>query len=41
MRTKTGFVLKDVCGEKIVVAEGRENSGVTEIISRNDSAAYL
>lgn len=41
MRTKTGFVLKDVCGEKIVVAEGRENIDFTKIISMNDSAAYL
>lgn len=41
MRTKTGLVLKDVCGEKIVVAEGRENIDFTKIISMNDSAAYL
>ena len=41
MRTKTGFVLKNVCGEKIVVAEGRENIDFTKIISMNDSAAYL
>lgn len=41
MRIKTGFVLKNVCGEKIVVAEGRENIDFTKIISMNDSAAYL
>ena len=32
MRTKTGFVLKDVCGEKIVVAEGRENPKFRSIL---------
>ena len=41
MRIKTGFVLKDVCGEKIVVAEGRENIDFTKIISMNESAAFL
>ena len=41
MRIKKGFVLRDVCGEKIVVAEGKENIDFTKIISMNDSAAFL
>lgn len=41
MRTKKGFILRDVCGEKIVVAEGKENIDFTNIISMNESAAFL
>lgn len=41
MRIKKGFVLRDVCGEKIVVAEGKENIDFTKIISMNESAAFL
>ena len=35
MRIKKGFVLRDVCGEKIVVAEGKENIDFTKIINMN------
>ena len=41
MRITTGFVLRDVCGEKSVVAEGKENIDFTKIISMNESAAFL
>lgn len=41
MRIKKGFVLRDVCGEKIVVAEGKENIDFTKIISMNESATFL
>lgn len=41
MRIKKGFVLRDVCGEKNVVAEGKENIDFTKIISMNESAAFL
>lgn len=41
MKTKKGFVLRDVCGENIIVAEGKENIDFTKIISMNDSSAYL
>ena len=41
MRIKKGFVLRDVCGEKIVVAEGKENIDFTKIINMNESAAFL
>lgn len=41
MRIKKGFVLRDVCGEIIVVAEGKENIDFTKIISMNESAAFL
>ena len=41
MKTKTGFVLRNVCGENIIVAEGKENIDFTKIISMNETAAYL
>ncbi len=41
MKTKKGFVLRNVCGENIIVAEGKENIDFTKIISMNESSAYL
>ena len=41
MKTKKGFVLRNVCGENIIVAEGKENIDFTKIISVNETAAYL
>jgi hypothetical protein len=41
MKTKEGFKLRDVCGEKIIVAEGIANIDFSRIISMNESSAYL
>lgn len=41
MRTKKGFNLRNICGEDVIVAEGKENIDFTNIISMNASAAYL
>ena len=41
MKTKTGFHLRNVCGESIIVAEGIENIDFSKIISMNESAAFL
>jgi len=41
MKAKQGFRLREVCGEKIVVAEGRENIDFSKIISMNESSAWL
>lgn len=41
MRTKKGFHLRSICGEQIIVAEGKENIDFSKIISMNESAAYL
>ena len=41
MKTKTGFRLRNVCGENVIVAEGIENIDFSMIISMNESAAYL
>ncbi len=41
MKIKEGFKLRNVCGESIIVAEGRENIDFSKIISLNESAAFL
>lgn len=41
MKTKHGFNLRTVCGEHIIVAEGKENIDFSNIISMNESSAFL
>ena len=41
MKIKKDFNLREVCGEYIIVAEGKENIGFCNIISMNESSAYL
>jgi len=41
MRIKAGFNLREICGEQVIVAEGRENIDFSKIISVNESAALL
>ena len=41
MRTKKGFNLRTICGEHIIVAEGKDNIDFSNIISMNESSAYL
>jgi hypothetical protein len=41
MKAKTGFKLRNVCGENIIVAEGIANIDFSRIISMNESSAYL
>jgi len=41
MKIKEGFTLRTVCGEFIIVAEGKENIDFSNIISMNESSAYL
>lgn len=41
MKIKKGFVLREMCGENIVAAEGLENINFNKLISLNESAAYL
>lgn len=41
MHTKKGFKLRDVCGESIIIAEGKENIDFNNIISMNETSAYL
>ncbi len=41
MKIKEGFVLREMCGERIVTATGMEHINFNKLISLNDSAAYL
>ena len=41
MKLKSGFELRDVCGEKVVIAQGIENVDFSKLITLNECAAYL
>ena len=41
MTAKKGFNLREICGERILIAEGKENIDFSKVISMNESAAYL
>ena len=41
MKAKKGMNLREVCGEQILVAEGKENIDFTNVISMNESSAFL
>lgn len=41
MKRKKGFHLHDICGERILIAEGEENIDFSDIISMNATSAYL
>ena len=41
MKIKKGFELREVCGENIIVAYGKENIDFNKVISLNESATFL
>ena len=41
MRTKKGFVLRDICGDKAIIGEGLETIDFSKIVSVNETAAWL
>lgn len=41
MKTKPGFNIRNVCGQDLIVAEGEENIDFSNIISMNETSAYL
>lgn len=41
MKSKSGFVLRQVCGEYVIVGEGLERVNFNKMISLNATAAYL
>lgn len=41
MKAKKGFNLRSVCGSHFIVAEGKENIDINNLISMNESAAFL
>ena len=40
MKQKKGFVLRDVCGEKVIVGEGVDTINFGKLISLNETAAW-
>ena len=41
MKLKNGFVLREVCGEKVIVGDGAETVNFGKLISLNETAAVL
>lgn len=41
MKIKDGFELREVCGEKVILACGMNNIDFSKIISLNETAAFL
>lgn len=41
MKIKKGFVLREVCGEHVLVASGRENIDFNKVIAMNETAACV
>ena len=41
MKTKEGFVLREMCGENIITGEGLEHINFNKLISLNSTAAFL
>lgn len=41
MKIKNGFVLRQMCGENIVIAEGLEHINFNKLLSLNSTAAFL
>ena len=41
MKLKTGFALHEVCGEKVLIAEGIENINFSKMVNLNSTAALL
>jgi hypothetical protein len=41
MTINKGFELREMCGERIIIATGKENIDFSKVISLNESAAWL
>lgn len=41
MTINKGFELREMCGEYIIIATGKENIDFSKVISLNESAAWL
>ncbi len=41
MKIKDGFILRQICGEYVVVGEGLTQVNFNKMLSLNESAAYL
>ena len=41
MKQKEGFVLREICGEKVIMGDGLKTINFGKLVSLNDSAAWL
>lgn len=41
MKLKKGFELREICGEHVVLSHGVENIDFSQIVSLNETAAFL
>ena len=41
MKIKEGFVLRTICGQNVVSAEGSADINFSKLVSLNDTAAFL
>lgn len=41
MKIKEGFILRKICGQSVVSAEGSANVNFSKLVSLNETAAYL
>ena len=41
MKQKDGFVLREICGEMAVVAEGLQGVDLGKVVAMNDTAVWL
>lgn len=41
MKQKDGFLLREICGEKVIVAEGLKVVDFGKMVSMNNTAAWL
>lgn len=41
MKIKNGFVLREVCGEQVIVGEGLDAINFGKLLSLNETAAWL
>ena len=41
MKQKEGFVLREICGEKVIVAEGLKVVDFGKMVSMNETATWL
>lgn len=41
MRIKPNFELRDICNQKVIIAQGLENIDFNKIIALNESSAYI
>lgn len=41
MKIKEGFILRTICGQSVVSAEGSANVNFSKLVSLNETAAYL